>query len=72
MPRASGSPHRASCHEESADGDGHTITLNGATFAKGLGVHAPPVTLDAGSNSIKVFNDTAFAPDLDRITITAP
>jgi hypothetical protein len=26
------------------------------------------VTLNAGNNPIKVFNNTAFAPDLDRLT----
>ena len=26
---------------ERAAGDGHTITLNGVTYAKGLGTHAP-------------------------------
>jgi hypothetical protein len=29
-----------------------------------------PVTLNAGANAIKVFNNTAFAPDLDRIRVT--
>jgi len=29
-----------------------------------------PVTLNAGNNAVKVFNNTAFAPDLDRITVT--
>ena len=28
------------------------------------------VALNAGNNAIKVFNNTAFAPDLDRITVT--
>jgi hypothetical protein len=28
-----------------------------------------PVTLQAGANTVKVFNDTAGAPDLDRISL---
>ena len=30
-----------------------------------------PVTLAAGANSIRFFNDTAGAPDLDRIRVAA-
>jgi hypothetical protein len=29
-----------------------------------------PVTLTAGTNEIKVFNDTAAAPDLDRLSLS--
>ena len=28
-----------------------------------------PITLNAGANTIKFFNDTGYAPDLDRISI---
>jgi Ca2+-binding RTX toxin-like protein len=31
-----------------------------------------PVTLAAGANSIRFFNDTAGAPDLDRIRVAVP
>jgi alpha-galactosidase len=47
------------------------VPVTGTSWASPASVSIP-VTLDAGSNSIKVFNDSAFAPDLDRITITAP
>jgi len=40
----------------------------------GVGNNTPyttsvPVTLSAGPNTIKVYNDTAGAPDLDRLSL---
>jgi alpha-galactosidase len=56
---------------ESKAGDGHTITINGVTYAKGLGAHAPgvieyyaagrctTVTADVGMDDEKGINGTA-------------
>jgi alpha-galactosidase len=56
---------------ESKAGDGHTITINGVTYAKGLGAHAPgsieyytarqctSVTVDVGMDDEKGANGTA-------------
>jgi hypothetical protein len=51
-------------------GAAQTVSCTGTTFS--VPVSNPPsitVNLNAGSNTIKFFNDTAFAPDLDRITV---
>jgi hypothetical protein len=46
-----------------------TFTVSGTTWnAPGTPVSVT-IPLNAGSNSIKFFNNTAFAPDMDRITI---
>jgi outer membrane protein assembly factor BamB len=43
---------------EQAAGDGHTITLNGTTYAKGLGVHAASVvTYNIGGNYSRFVSD---------------
>jgi alpha-galactosidase len=56
------------------------VSVNGGTAVEvpvtGTSWAAPAstsitVTLNAGDNAIKVFNNTAFAPDLDRISVTA-
>jgi len=45
------------------------FTVSGTTWdAPGAPVSVT-IPLNAGSNSIKFFNNTAFAPDMDRITI---
>jgi hypothetical protein len=41
---------------ENGGGDGRTITLNGATYAKGLGVHAPSTIRYALSGSCSTFS----------------
>src|SRR5262249_20294653 len=44
------------------------FTVSGTTWtAPGTPVSAT-IPLNAGNNSIKIFNNSAFAPDLDRIT----
>ncbi|MEV4115989.1 CBM35 domain-containing protein [Nonomuraea sp. NPDC049695] len=54
------------------------VTVNGGppveVKVSGVGNNTPyttsvPVTLRAGANTIKIYNDTAAAPDLDRISI---
>ncbi|MEV1172485.1 CBM35 domain-containing protein [Nonomuraea sp. NPDC049784] len=54
------------------------VTVNGGTPVEvkvsGVGNNTPyttsvPVTLKAGANTIKIHNDTAAAPDLDRISL---
>jgi beta-galactosidase GanA len=46
-----GPVERDTSNGEQAAGDGRPITLNGATFGTGLGVHSPgDVTLDLGAN----------------------
>lgn len=46
-----------------------TFTVSGTTWdAPGTPVSVT-IPLNAGSNSIKFFNNSAFAPDMDRITI---
>jgi hypothetical protein len=54
------------------------VTVNGGTPVEvkvsGVGNNTPyttsvPVTLRAGANTIKIHNDTAAAPDLDRVSL---
>ncbi len=56
------------------------VSVNGGAAVEvpvdGVGNSTPQttpvrVTLQAGTNSIKVFNDQASAPDLDRISLGA-
>jgi hypothetical protein len=54
------------------DGSGNLVT-NPTRFPSGWSAPATtaiPVTLAAGSNSIRFFNDAANAPDLDMITLS--
>jgi hypothetical protein len=44
------------------------VNLTGTSFATPV-QDSIPVTLKAGPNTIKFHNDTAFAPDLDTITV---
>jgi len=52
------------------DGPGLELPLTGETWA-----HASTATvnvrLEAGKNKIKVYNDSAYAPDLDRLVVAA-
>jgi hypothetical protein len=49
-------------------GAAQTVALTGVDF--NIPVSATlTVSLNAGSNSVRLFNDTAFAPDLDRIIV---
>ncbi|MEJ2009202.1 MAG: NPCBM/NEW2 domain-containing protein [Acidobacteriota bacterium] len=46
------------CNGEKAAGDGGTITLNGVTYAKGLGVHAnSQITYNLGGNYSRFISD---------------
>ena len=49
-------------------GAGVQKTLSGTSFDTPVST-TMNVTLNAGSNTIKFYNNTAYAPDLDRIVI---
>jgi alpha-galactosidase len=51
------------------DAAGVEVPVTGTSFSSPVAVTIP-VTLAAGSNSIRFYNDTAFGPDLDRIVVT--
>jgi alpha-L-fucosidase len=44
------------------------VPLTGTSFSTPA-TTTIPVTLNAGANSIKFFNDSAYAPDLDKISV---
>ncbi|MEV6107938.1 CBM35 domain-containing protein [Streptomyces sp. NPDC051940] len=46
-----------------------TVSFTGTSFATPI-TRAVTVTLNAGTNTIRFGNDTAYAPDLDQITVT--
>jgi hypothetical protein len=46
-----------------------SFTVSGTTWEAPGAPVAVTIPLNAGSNSIKFFNNSAFAPDMDRITI---
>ncbi|WP_214411826.1 discoidin domain-containing protein [Sphaerisporangium fuscum] len=50
-------------------GAAQTATLTGTDFNTPI-TTSLTVTLNAGSNTIRFFNDTAYAPDLDKITLS--
>jgi chitinase len=52
-------------------GPASSVTVSGSSFSTVAPPRAVTVTLNAGSNSVRVFNNSAFAPDLDRVTIGA-
>jgi hypothetical protein len=53
-------------------GPATTLSLSGSSFSVPAAAPATiTVQLNAGSNNIQFGNATAFAPDLDRITVTA-
>jgi hypothetical protein len=45
------------------------VSLTGTDWANPV-TATISVSLNAGANSIRFFNDTAFAPDLDRIVVS--
>lgn len=51
------------------DGPGVEVPVTGSSFATPVAVTIP-VTLAGGNNTIRFFNDTAYAPDLDRVVLT--
>jgi alpha-galactosidase len=51
------------------DGAAVEAPVTGTSFSSPVAV-ALDVTLSAGANTIRFFNDTAFGPDLDRIVVT--
>lgn len=46
------------------------LQLSGTSFSVPTSTTVP-VTLQAGENTVRLFNDTAFAPDIDRIAVTS-
>ena len=50
------------------DGPGIQLPLHGESWAQ-VSSAAITVRLEAGRNRIKVYNDTAYAPDLDRLMV---
>jgi hypothetical protein len=50
-------------------GAAQPVSLTGTDFNTPVSA-AITVPLNAGTNTIRLFNDTAFAPDLDRITLS--
>ncbi|NUR27349.1 MAG: hypothetical protein HOV83_16130, partial [Catenulispora sp.] len=49
-------------------GTPQTVSCSGSSWATPVSVSIT-VNLNAGSNTIKFGNDTAYAPDLDRIVV---
>jgi hypothetical protein len=49
-------------------GAAQSVSLTGTDFNTPVAA-TTTVTLNPGTNTIRLFNDTAFAPDLDRITV---
>jgi len=49
-------------------GTAQSVALTGVDFNTPVSATLT-VSLNAGSNTVRLFNDTAFAPDLDRITV---
>jgi alpha-galactosidase len=52
------------------DGPGIELPLTGQTWAHSS-TATVNVRLEAGKNKIKVYNDSAYAPDLDRLVVAA-
>jgi hypothetical protein len=50
-------------------GAGVALSLSGSSFSKVAAPRVVRVSLHAGQNSIRFYNDAAWAPDLDRIVI---
>ena len=46
------------------------LSLSGSSFSAVAPPRAVSVNLNAGTNSIRFFNNTSFAPDLDRVAIS--
>ncbi|CAH1192967.1 hypothetical protein PAECIP111891_00468 [Paenibacillus allorhizoplanae] len=47
------------------------VTVNGTSWSQLAPVVSLYVNLDAGNNTIKFYNDTAWAPDLDKVLLTS-
>ena len=52
------------------DGPGIELPLTGTTWAH-ASTASVNVRLEAGKNKIKVYNDSAYAPDLDRLVVSS-
>jgi len=50
-------------------GAGVSVSLSGSSFSTPAAPLAVTINMNAGSNTIRFYNNGAFAPDLDRITI---
>ena len=50
-------------------GAGTQLSLSGADW-NSVATYAMSVSLNAGNNSVRFYNDTAYAPDVDRIVIS--
>jgi hypothetical protein len=50
-------------------GTGQEVALTGTSFAT-VSTTTITVTLNAGSNTVKFYNNSAYAPDLDKITVS--
>jgi hypothetical protein len=46
-----------------------TFSSTGTSWTAPAAANTATITVNAGANTIKVFNDTANAPDMDRITV---
>ncbi len=53
-------------------GAGTTVSLNSSGGWETVASTARTVNLNAGNNTIKFYNATGWAPDIDRITVNAP
>ena len=47
------------------------VTITGSSFVDPLLARSIPVRLRRHGNTIKIFNTMSYAPDLDKITLTA-
>ncbi len=50
-------------------GTGSSVSATGTSWTATAPGIAEKVTLKAGSNNVKLYNNTAFGPDMDYITV---
>ena len=50
-------------------GAAQTVSITGTSWTTPIAASPITVALNAGNNTVKLYNDTAYAPDLDRIVI---
>ena len=50
-------------------GAAQTVSITGSSWTSPAAASPITVALNAGNNTVKFYNDTAYAPDLDRIVI---
>lgn len=50
-------------------GAAQTVSITGSSWTSPVAASPITVALNAGNNTVKFYNDTAYAPDLDRIVI---